>query len=213
MEEKVMKRNWMRCGSAVAAAAAVMLTLAGCAMFRSSVADVDPAKAKALSAGYDQKDLISWTDEMAKSILGNPFPPEGVEKPIVAPLGIQNRTKTHLDTQALEDTITMKLLESGKAQIVNTARRDDLLKEQGFQLANTTPETRVAIGKQLGAKYMLTGSIIEITDATGRQARMSKKENVFYQLTMEVTDLQTGLLVLRKQASRMRQESKPIIGW
>jgi len=186
--------------------------LTGCAAFRTSVKDVDPSKASTLTANYDQKDLLSWTDEMTDLILSR-FPPKGVEQPILSVFGIQNRTKRHLDTQSLSDTISGKLLDSGKILLTNTARRDELLREQGYQLQNATPESRVAIGKQLGAKYMLTGSLTEIESKSGRQVRVSKKEDKFFLLTCEITDLETGLIVLRKQVQRMRRASKPIIGW
>ena len=45
------------------------------------------------------------------------------------------------------------------------------------------------------------------------EVRVSKKQDVFYQLTMEVTDLQSGEILLIKQVTRMRRASKPIIGW
>lgn len=186
--------------------------LTGCAAFRMSVSEVDPSEASTLTANYDQRDLISWTDEITELILSS-FPPEGVEKPIVSVFGIQNRTKQHMDTQSLADTISGKLLDSGNVLLTNTSRRDELLREQGYQLQNATPETRVAIGKQLGAKYMLTGSLTEISNRSGRQVRVSKKEDKFFMLTCEITDLETGLIVLRKQVQRMRRARKPIIGW
>jgi uncharacterized protein (TIGR02722 family) len=193
--------------------ATIALTfLTGCAAFRISVQDVDPEEASTLTANYDQKDFISWTDEMADLILAT-FPPAGVERPILSSFGIQNRTKQHLDTQSLADSISGKLLDSGKVQLTNTARRDELLREQGYQLQNATPESRVAIGKQLGAKYMLTGSLTEISRRSGRQVRVSKKEDKFFRLTCEITDLETGLIVLRKEVQRMRRARKPIIGW
>ena len=193
--------------------ALVILTLfSGCAAFRTSVKDVDPNDASTLTANYDQRDLISWTDEMANLILEQ-FPPEDVKRPIVSVFGIQNRTKQHLDTESLADTISGKLLNSGKIMLTNTARRDELLREQGYQLQNATPESRVAVGKQLGAKYMLTGSLTEISSRSGRQVRLSKKEDKFFMLTCEITDLETGLIVLRKQVERMRRARKPIIGW
>jgi penicillin-binding protein activator len=185
----------------------------GCAAFRGSVTEQDPSKSKALSAKYDVRDLLSWTDEITKLILANPFPPQGEERPVVAFFSIQNRSKTHLDTQALADAISMKLLESGKVRLVNAARRDDLLKEQGYQLANVTPEMRKQLGKQLGAKYMVTGAVTEIESESGRQVRVSKQQDVFYRMTVEITDLETGELILMKQVERMRQASKPIIGW
>jgi hypothetical protein len=96
---------------------------------------------------------------------------------------------------------------------VNSSRRDDLLKEQGFQLANCTEDTKVAIGKQLGAKYMITGSLVEIRRKEGKGIVLKKDEDIYYQLTVEVTDLETGLIAVRKQLDRLRRASKPVLGW
>ena len=187
--------------------------ICGCAAFRMSVSDRKPGEGDRLSAKYDEQDLLSLADQMTTAIMSHPFPPAGVEKPILADFGIQNRTKSHMDTKSLSDTITTKFFDSGKIQLANTSRRDDLLKEQGFQLSNCTPETRAMIGKQLGAKYMMTGSMSEIERTSGRQVRVSEQQDVYYQLTMEITDLETGLITVRKQIDRLRRASKPIIGW
>ena len=190
----------------------VLGSLTGCAAFRANVSERDPETSPSLRAGYDQRDLIGWTDEMAEKLLAQ-FPPEGDSQPIVASFGIQNRTKEHLDTQALDDAITTKLLDSGRVRLVNTTQRDTLLREQGYQLANVTPETRVSVGKQLGAKYMLTGSLTQIDQRSAREVRLSRKQDVFFRLTLEVTEIETGLILLRKQVERMRRERTPIIGW
>lgn len=60
---------------------------------------------------------------------------------------------------------------------------------------------------------MLTGSLTEIEKDSPRQARVSEKQDVFYQLTVEITDLETGVIAMRKQVQRMRRASKPLIGW
>ncbi|MBN1557995.1 MAG: hypothetical protein JW951_07595 [Lentisphaerae bacterium] len=186
---------------------------AGCSAFRMSVEERDPATSEPLSARYDQQDLLSLGSLMAEAVLAHPFPPPSGDKPILVPMGIQNRTKSHIDMKALSDTITTKLLESGTVQLVNTARRDDLMEEQGYQLANCTPETRAAIGRQLGADYMITGSLVEIEKTSGRQVRVAEQQDVYYQLTLEITDLETGLVAVRKQRDRLRRASKPLIGW
>lgn len=191
---------------------AVILMLGGCSAFRQSVRDSDPQGSSTLTARFDQRDLIEMADQIAKDIIDHPFPPEGTV-PIIAPLGIHNNTRTHLDVVALEDTLTSRLMNTGKMQFVNTARRDDLLKEQGYQIANVTEATRVQIGRQLGARYMLTGSITEIGARSGRQVRASKQRDVYYQLTVDLTDLETGIIVARKQRDRMRRESRPLFGW
>ena len=186
----------------------------GCAMFRVSVDDKEPLEAKSLTAKYDQRDLLSWGEMMAQDLLAAPVASAAQQPaPIVIDMGIQNRTKTHMDLKALTDTITTKMLNSGKFRFVNSARRDDLLKEQGYQVNNCTPEARVQTGKQLGAKYMLTGSLTEIETKSGKQVRVSKKQDVYYQLTVELTDLETGLIEVRKQRDRLRRASKPIVGW
>ncbi len=183
----------------------------GCAMFRISVKDRDPEKKSPLSASYDHSDLLEWGELVSKGIMKKQFP--GNVKPRLVDMGIQNRTRSHLDMKALSDTITTKLLDNGKVRLVNAARRDDLLKEQGYQLANCTSVTRAKIGQQLGANYMLTGSLVEITHESGREIRVSKKKDVYYQLTVEVTDVTTGEIVMRHQEDRLRRSSKPIIGW
>ncbi len=186
--------------------------LCGCSAFRQSIRTEDPRSASALTAKFDQRDLFEMAEQIAADILDHPFPTDA-SVPIMAPLGILNNTRTHLDVTALENTLTTLLMNTGRMQFVNTARRDDLLKEQGYQLANATEATRTVIGRQLGARYMLTGSITELGAKSGRQVRASRQIDVYYQLTAEITDLETGLIVLRKQRDRLRRQSRPLFGW
>jgi uncharacterized protein (TIGR02722 family) len=192
---------------------ATTVLLAGCSAFRYSVKETDPSSASTLTARFDQKDMMNMSEQIAKKIVAHPFPPAGEKSPIMIVMGIQNRTKSHIDTKALTDTLTMPLMDTAGLRFVNRARRDELLAEQGYQLANATPESQTAIGRQLGAKYMISGSLAEIGAKTGKQVRLSKLEDVYYQLTVEITELESGLIILRKQSDRMRRQSTPIIGW
>ena len=201
----------MRALSGVLLVAMVFLS-SGCAAFRFRVRDRDPASSDALTARYDQRDLIQWAELISNDLLET-FPPESVEHPILVVMGIENRTRRHIDTRALADSITTHMMDSEKVSFINADRRDELLSEQGYQMQHATPETRVAIGRQLGARYMLTGSLIEIQTESGRQVRVSKQEDVYYQLTVEVTDLETSLIVARKQRDRLRRARRPLIGW
>lgn len=187
--------------------------ISGCRAFRIGIYEQDPEKARPITERYDPRDFKSMPTELVQSILAHPFPPTGAEAPLLVDMGIQNRTKQHLDTIALADNITTKLLDSKKVRFVNSRQRDALLKEQGYQLKNCPESKRVKIGQQLGAKYMITGSLVELGAKSGRQVRVSRKEDVYYQLTVEVTDLETAEVVVKKQVDRMRRASKPIIGW
>ena len=198
---------------AIAVIVAISIFMSGCAAFRYSVGEKDPAQASTLTDTYDQRDLLNWGNQMASALLSSQLPVQTGEKPILVALGIENRTMTHIDTKAISDTITSALLNNGKVQLVNADARDRLLKEQGYQMQNCTPETRVNIGRQLGARYMLTGSLVEITNESGREVRVSKKRDVYYQLSVNITDLETGLVTVTKQIDRLRRSSSPIIGW
>lgn len=187
--------------------------MSGCAAFRYSVGEKDPTQASTLTDTYDQRDLLNWGNQMAGALLSAQLPARTAGKPILVALGIENRTMSHIDTRAISDTITSALLNDGKVQLVNADVRDKLLNEQGYQMQNCTPETRVKIGRQLGASYMLTGSLVEITNESGREVRVSKKRDVYYQLTVNITDLETGLVTVNRQIDRLRRSSSPIIGW
>ncbi|MCE9613665.1 MAG: penicillin-binding protein activator LpoB [Lentisphaerae bacterium] len=200
-----MKSMWRLVGCGVFA-----VSLCGCSM---KVKDASPTEVSSLTERYDQRDLLTWSDQMAQALMAHPFPPAGEEQPIVVDMGVENRTETHADMKAITDTITTKMMDASKIRLVNASRRDDLLKEQGFQLANCTEETKVAIGRQLGAKYMMTGSLIEISRDEGKGIRLKKSADTYYQLTVEITDLETGLITCRKQLDRLRRASKPVLGW
>lgn len=185
----------------------------GCAAFRSTAQDVDVNKAKPMDASYDFSDLRWLGNSVGNDLAGASLLKDAPAKPILVVMGIQNRTGSHIDTKALTDTMRTVVINSGKANFVNETQRDALLKEQGYQLANCTPETRVQIGKQLSARYMLTGSLVEIRKEQPRQIRASKTEEVYYQLTVEVTDLETSLIAWTTQKERLRSASRPVVGW
>ena len=185
----------------------------GCAAFRYGVTEKEPDSAKPLRGEYDFHDLRSMPEEICKKILTHPFPSAGEKKPLLVSMGIENRTKSHLDMKSLSDTISVQFLDSRTVRFVNAGARDKLLKEQGYQLNNCPSDKRVKIGKQLGAKYMITGALVQLGDKSGRQVRVSKKEDVYYQLTLEITDLETSEIIVRKQVDRLRRTSQPLIGW
>ena len=58
------------------------------------------------------------------------------------------------------DTITVKFTNSGKYDMLERARINEILKEQNFQLSGmVSDETAVSIGKMLGAQAIIVGDI------------------------------------------------------
>lgn len=207
-----MNHGLSRAGWLAAVVAAMGMTT-GCAAFRASTTSVDLDSADHMKADFDYVDMRKITEEVVADILRGPFVEGHDSTPILIVAGVENRTSNYVDTKALTDRMRTLLLQSGKVQFINESRRADLMKEQGYQAANATPDTQVAIGRQLGASYMVSGSLVEMSQTSPRQVRVSKQEVKYYNLTMEITDLETGLITWTTEKEFARQASKPLIGW
>ncbi|MFC1454046.1 penicillin-binding protein activator LpoB [Verrucomicrobiota bacterium] len=190
-----------------------VLILSGCAMFRTRVKDDDVNNMPQLDARYGPQDLRRLSKDIATEIAKSSFMTNQQGAPIMIIYGVQPRTTTFVDTKALTDRIRTTLTRSGKIQFVNEARRKELMKEQGFQAQSATDDTRTVIGKQLGARYMLTGALVEMRKQTGAQVRVSKTELMYYQLTIDITDLETGIVAWSTQKEFAREKREPLIGW
>lgn len=195
------------------ASVALMAFSAGCAAFRAKVSDVDPSESRHMDADYDYSDLHKIAGNISNKFLASPFIEKQTEPPVMIIAGVQNRTSAYVDTKNLTDRIRTTIFPTGKVRFVNEARRDDLLREQGYSAANATPETQVAIGKQLGARYMMSGSLTEMKADSPRQVRVSKTKVNYYKLTFEVTDLESGEMVWITEEEIAREARLPLIGW
>lgn len=186
--------------------------LSGCALFRSSTRDLDLDNKPHMKEDFDFVDMRQISQSIADEMINTFLAGQGTP-PIMLIPGIENRTSQYVDTKALTDRMRTEVIRSGKAQFVNETRRADLLKEQGYQAANATPETQALIGRQLGAKYMVTGSLVEMSQTGPREVRISKKKEAYYKLTLEVTDLETSLIAWTTEREFARAASLPLIGW
>lgn len=191
----------------------VALGFSGCAAFRASVSDVDIEKGDHMRSTYDFRDMRKMTEEVVDEILQDKLLTSATTPPVMIVAGIENRTSRHEDMKGLSDSIRTLLIKSGKAKFVNEARREELLKEQGYQASNATPETQVKIGKQMGAAYMLTGSLMEMESRSAREIRLSRKKINYYKLTIEITNLETGMIDWTTEREFARKASLPLIGW
>ncbi|MBM4144310.1 MAG: hypothetical protein FJ225_12070 [Lentisphaerae bacterium] len=207
-----MRSSLVLLGKSVLLCAAVGLG-GGCAAFRAKVRPVDVEKERHLRETYDYSDMRKVTEEVAQAILSSDLMARQAEPPVVMIAGVENRTKQYVDTKALTDRMRQILFDSGKMKFVNAERRDALMKEQRFHQENVTAETRAAMGRQVGARYMITGSFAEMEKESPRQVRVSKRKVNYYKLTMEITDLESGLIELTTEKEFAREARLPLIGW
>lgn len=199
--------------TSLAGASIIVLLLSGCSAFRMSTQDMSTDNLEHYRANYDASDMRNITSSVVNKILISPFLSQQDQPPVMTIAGVENRTREYVDTKNLTDKMRTMLLQSGKIQFVNTARRKDLLDEQGYQAANADPNTMATIGQQMGAKYMLTGSLTQMTQESGKQVRVSKQRLNYYKLTIEITDLTSSLIIWTTEEEFAREESIPLIGW
>lgn len=190
--------------------AAALCLMAGC---RASTRDVSSDDVVHYDESYDFSDKKKIVDALVEPLVARSFPP--VHKtPVMIVYGIANRTDEHISTSGITDDIRMALIQSGKFQMVNETQRDNIAKEKSYQYNDeVSPETRVKRARQVGARYMLTGTLRSIEKKEPKQVRLKKKTLKYYSLNLEVTDIETALIVWADKVEVIRESSKPFIGW
>jgi hypothetical protein len=185
-----MDVSMKRTGGGVLLCAALMM--AGCATHKPpeqpGIVAPAPVAAPPTAAG-------EWAQAMAAAILAHPFPGGGESQPLVVEMGIVNHTPAAADTAALAGLLTSRLADSGRMRFVETAQRDAAMQAQQVQLSDCPIDLQVKLGRQLGAKYMLTGSLVPLTREPEADGSLRCR------LTLEITDLRSILVILRKPSA------------
>jgi uncharacterized protein (TIGR02722 family) len=175
---------------------------------------VSPKEELHYDESYDFSDKKAIVDSLVNSFLAK-FPPNSsTERPVIIVYGIANRTSEHISTSGITDDIRQELLASGKVRFVSETQRGNIARETDYQYGGVvSPETRIQRARQVGARYMLTGTLRSIEKEELRQVRLTKKSLKYYSLNLELTDIETGLIEWADSVEVIRELSKPFIGW
>ena len=110
--------------------------------------------------------------------------------PVVIVGTILNKSHEHIEADTFIKELERSLIKEGKIRIIaNGTFREKLRSERAGQASFTSPETQKRLGRELGADYMLFGTIHTIVDTEGNN------KVVFYQIDLELADLETNELV------------------
>ena len=124
--------------------------------------------------------------------------------PLVMVTRLQNKTSEHIDTQSITDMVRVELMRGGKVQFVDKAAREDIAEEIEYQKNNAASDSRKQGGQQAGADFILNGVLDSIVQQAGRD------KSVYYKITMQMTNLKTGVMVwsdykqIRKKFKKQR---------
>jgi len=188
-----------------------VLSLSGCWY---SVKEIDPDKKKHYTEEYSHTDQKKAVAHFADSLTAS-APLKDREKPsVLVTYGIDNRTSEHIDTKGFTDKLDVALLRTGKVKLVNKDQRENVEKEVGYsESAKVDPATRIQLGRQIGAEYMLTGRFTSIDRKEPKEIRLRKGRLLYYQLSLELTNLTTNQIEWKDEVEILREGQRPIIGW
>lgn len=187
------------------------LTLGACA---ATTRTLDPDVEQHYDASYDFSDKKQIVDALTNSLLSAASVSTENEKPVIIIYGIDNETSEHISTGGISDDIRLALIRSGEYRFINREQRQNVLDEADYQHAGfVAPEQRVSEGRQLGADYILSGTLRSIEKQQPRQWRLNKRELIYYSMNLELTDLETGEINWADAVEIARESSRPIIGW
>jgi hypothetical protein len=174
--------RWLRAGLALLALA----TVSACS---TKVERLDESQAVDLSGAWNDTDSRLVSQEMIQDSLSRAWLQEfrgraGQTRPAVIVGEVRNMSHEHINTQTFTLEMERALINSGKVDFVaNKSERQGVRDERKDQDLNASEATRNAMGKELGADFMLTGSINTIVDPNGdTQVR-------FYQVNMTLISL------------------------
>ena len=185
------------------------LLLGGCSS--TTVSYGDATETETVTVDYGSSDLQAIADKMADSMLASPATSEITAggRPVMFMDSIRNKTSEHIDTEAITDTLRTKLLSSGKFRFVDMSKVAAVKQQLEYQQSSgmVDPASMVRLGKQTGARYMVYGNLSSIVKDNG------KVKDVYYQMTMNLMDLQNGELLWADQKEIRKQAKKSTFGW
>jgi penicillin-binding protein activator len=206
-----MFKNSIRTLARAASLLVISVALVGCV---ATTRSIDTTSDFHYDASYDFADKKAIVNELTSSLLADARSNNFIDRPVVISYGIANETSEHINTGGIADDIRANLLQSKQFRFLNQRQRENLVNEADYQYAGfVAPEERLTEGRQLGADFLLSGTLRSIEKKQPKQWRLNKRKLVYYNMTLEMTDTTTGEITWTDNVEIARESSQPIIAW
>jgi len=191
------------------AAAGAVVVLSGCG--GPLIEDREAGIVNTISTDFNANDLKTTVETMVQSLLTFPATVEITKnrRPVLLVTGLKNKTSQHLDTENITSSIRTQLIRSGKFRFIDRSSDDEAIKEIRTQLESglVNQATAQSFGKQIGSEYILYGTITEM------QTRSDRERDYYYKVTMNLKDLETGILEWSDEKEIRRTSKKRRFGF
>ncbi len=169
----------------------------------SSDTDID------LSGNWNDTDIRLVASSLVKDSLNSPwvdkFRMKNMKNPVVIVGSFINRSSEHIDTAIIAKRYEMELINSGKVDMVaDVSFRATVRDEREEQQYFSSESTAKALGKEIGADYLLQGSVRTNLDQVG-----GKSVRTYY-VSAELIDIETNqkVWVGEETIKKMVKQSK-----
>ena len=195
---------------ATASISLALIALGGCTN-KSVVRYGDATAVETTNINFGSTDLQNIAGKMTDSLLLSPVVGTltANTRPILFVESIKNKTSEHIDTESITDSISTKLLRSGKFRFVDMARVAAVREQLEFQQNSgmVDDSKAIAFGQQVGAQYMLYGNLASIVKSN------KDKSDIYYKFTLRLMDLQSGLVEWADETEIRKTKEKKFISW
>ena len=184
----------MKASRLVLAAASMTVLLAGCSS-NPKVERISPDQVTDVSGYWNDTDANQTSQEMIGQMVSEPWlsnfeGSNGGKAPTVIVGGITNLSSEHISTSTFIDDMQRALINSGKVQFVaGKDQRSEIREERKDQDLNASSATRSAMGQEVGADFMMQGTINTIIDAAGDTSVK------YYQVDLRLVNMHNNLIV------------------
>jgi len=166
-----------------------LILLSGCQ--RRTVSRIDPGQVVDLSGRWNDTDSRLVAEEMIRDVLSRPwlmrFENRAGRVPVLIVGDVRNRSHEHIDAETFIRNMEREFVNSGTVRLVQGAEfREQIRQERADQQEFASPETVARWRREIGADYMLTGTMNSIVDQYRRD------RIIYYQINLELTDMETN---------------------
>lgn len=151
----------------------------------------DANEEQILGSRWNNTDANKTAEHMVKELLEGgwltDYTARSGKRPKVIITELENKTSEHIDTEWLTNAVRSQLINSRKVRFLNNKERDTILAELKHQNSKFVDAASAKkIGKQLGADYILSGTLSSIVSQDGDY------KTVTYQTDLNLTNIQTS---------------------
>ena len=192
--------------------AVLMLALSAGACAK-RVSRIDPNSVTDLSGRWNDTDSRLVANQLISESLNGAWArnfaqAHGGQAPTVLVGDFRNNTLEHIPVGTFVSDLERAFVNSGAVRVVaSKEERQQVRDEKKDQQDNARADTRARMAQELGARYMLQGTIQAIQDQEGRE------KVVFYQVDATLIDVESNLKVWTGQHKIKKLIDRPRISW